>query len=57
VAYRPPRRRVKWAAERGLNVHQHAASDRAAIKVFDRFEAVNRDIPLASLRFQNRPAQ
>src|SRR5499427_6933178 len=43
---------VKWAAERGINVHQHAASDRAAAKILDCFEAVNKDIPIASLRFQ-----
>jgi predicted amidohydrolase YtcJ len=43
---------VKWAAERGLNVHQHAASDKAAAKILDCFEAVNKDIPIAGLRWQ-----
>ena len=43
---------VKWAAERGLNVHQHAASNRAAAKILDCFEAINRDIPIAPLRWQ-----
>jgi predicted amidohydrolase YtcJ len=43
---------VKWAAELGMNVHQHAASDRAAAKILDCFEAVNKDIPIASLRWQ-----
>jgi predicted amidohydrolase YtcJ len=43
---------VKWAAEQGLNVHQHAASDRAAAKILDCFEAVNKDIPIAGLRWQ-----
>src|ERR1700682_4540160 len=43
---------VKWAAERRMNVHQHAASDRAAAKILDCFEAVNKDIPVAPLRWQ-----
>jgi len=43
---------VKWAAERGIHVHQHAASDRAAAQILDCFEAVNKDIPIAGLRFQ-----
>jgi predicted amidohydrolase YtcJ len=43
---------AKWAAERGINVHQHAASDRAAAKILDCFEAVNRDIPIAGMRWQ-----
>jgi predicted amidohydrolase YtcJ len=43
---------VKWAAEHGMNVHQHAASDRAATKILDCFEAVNKDIPIAGMRWQ-----
>jgi predicted amidohydrolase YtcJ len=43
---------AKWAAERGMNVHQHAASNRAAAKILDCFEAVNREVPIAGLRWQ-----
>jgi len=43
---------VKWAAEHGMNVHQHAASDKAAAKILECFEAVNKDIPIAGLRWQ-----
>src|SRR5258705_3605704 len=43
---------ARWAAERGIHVHQHAASDRAAAGILDCFEAVNRDIPIAGLRWQ-----
>lgn len=43
---------AKWAAERGIHVHQHAASDRAATKILDCFESVNKDTPVASLRWQ-----
>jgi predicted amidohydrolase YtcJ len=43
---------AKWAAERGIHVHQHAASDRAATKILDCFEAVNKEIPIAALRWQ-----
>ena len=43
---------AKWAAEHGINVHQHAASDRAAAKILDCFEAVNKDIPIAGMRWQ-----
>jgi predicted amidohydrolase YtcJ len=43
---------AKWAAERGIHVHQHAASDRAAASILDCFEAVNKDIPIAGLRWQ-----
>jgi predicted amidohydrolase YtcJ len=43
---------ARWAAERGMNVHQHAASDRAAAGILDCFEAINRDIPIAPLRWQ-----
>jgi predicted amidohydrolase YtcJ len=43
---------AKWAAERGIHVHQHAASDRAAARILNCFEAVNKDIPIAGLRWQ-----
>jgi predicted amidohydrolase YtcJ len=43
---------AKWAAERGIQVHQHAASDRAAAGILNCFEAVNKDIPIAGLRWQ-----
>jgi predicted amidohydrolase YtcJ len=43
---------AKWAAERGLNVHQHAASDKAAAKILDCFEAVNKEFPITALRWQ-----
>jgi predicted amidohydrolase YtcJ len=43
---------VKWAAEHRMNVHQHAASNRAAAGILDCFEAVNKDIPIAPLRWQ-----
>jgi predicted amidohydrolase YtcJ len=43
---------AKWAAERGIQVHQHAASDRAATGILDCFEAVNKEIPISALRWQ-----
>ena len=43
---------AKWAAEHGMNVQQHAASDKAASLILDCFEAVNREIPIAPLRWQ-----
>jgi predicted amidohydrolase YtcJ len=43
---------AKWAAERGIGVHQHAASDPAAAGILDCFEAVNKDIPISGLRWQ-----
>jgi predicted amidohydrolase YtcJ len=43
---------AKWAAERGINVHQHAASDKAAAMILDCFEAVNKEFPIAALRWQ-----
>src|SRR5262252_10561052 len=43
---------AKWAAEHGIQVHQHAASDRAATGILDCFEAVNKEIPIANLRWQ-----
>jgi predicted amidohydrolase YtcJ len=43
---------ARWAAEHGMNVHQHAASDQAATMILDCFEAINKDIPIADLRWQ-----
>lgn len=43
---------AKWAAEHGMNVQQHAASDKAASMILDCFEAVNKQIPIAALRWQ-----
>jgi predicted amidohydrolase YtcJ len=43
---------AKWAAERGIQAHQHAASDRAATGILDCFEAVNKEIPISGLRWQ-----
>src|SRR5262249_5384521 len=43
---------ARWAAERGIHVHQHAASDRAAAGILSCFEAVNKDIPISGLRWQ-----
>jgi predicted amidohydrolase YtcJ len=43
---------AKWAAERGINVHQHAASDKGASLILDCFEAVNKGFPIAALRWQ-----
>ena len=43
---------AKWAAEQDLNVHQHAASDKAASLILDCFEAVNKVLPIAGLRWQ-----
>ncbi len=43
---------AKWAAERGIAVHQHAASDRAAAGILDCFEAVSKETPISALRWQ-----
>jgi predicted amidohydrolase YtcJ len=43
---------AKWAAEHGMNVQQHAASDKSASMILDCFEAVNREIPITALRWQ-----
>ncbi len=43
---------AKWAAERGINVQQHAASDKAASLILDCFEAVNKEFPIGALRWQ-----
>jgi predicted amidohydrolase YtcJ len=43
---------AKWAAENGLAVHQHAATDRAASMILDSFERVNKEIPITNFRWQ-----
>jgi predicted amidohydrolase YtcJ len=43
---------AKWAAEQDLNVHQHAASDKAASLILDCFEEVNKVLPIQGLRWQ-----
>jgi predicted amidohydrolase YtcJ len=43
---------AKWAAEQDLNVHQHAASDKAAALILDCFEEVNKVLPIQGLRWQ-----
>ena len=43
---------ARWAVEHGMNVHQHAASDRAAAGILDCFEAINKDVPISGLRWQ-----
>ena len=43
---------VRWAAEQGLSIHQHAATNAAAAMVLDAFERVNKDVPITSLRWQ-----
>lgn len=43
---------AQWAAEHGMNVQQHAASDKAASMILDCFEAINKQIPIAPLRWQ-----
>ena len=43
---------ARWAAEHGMTVYQHAASNRAAAMILDCFEAVNKDIPIAGMRWQ-----
>jgi predicted amidohydrolase YtcJ len=43
---------VRWAAEQGLSVHQHAATNAAASIILDIFERVNKEIPITGLRWQ-----
>ncbi len=43
---------ARWAAEHGISIHQHAASDKAAAMILDCFEAVNKQISIAGLRWQ-----
>jgi predicted amidohydrolase YtcJ len=42
---------AKWAAERGLTLTQHWQNDRSAHHLLDVFERVNREIPIAPLRW------
>jgi predicted amidohydrolase YtcJ len=43
---------AKWAADQGMTVHQHAATDHAASLILDCFERVNKEIPITGLRWQ-----
>jgi predicted amidohydrolase YtcJ len=43
---------VRWAAEQGLSVHQHASTNNAASMVLEIFERVNKEVPITSLRWQ-----
>ena len=43
---------AKWAAENGLTVHQHAATNNAANQILDIFERVNKDTPITAMRWQ-----
>ena len=43
---------AKWAAENGLTVHQHAATDHAASLILDIYERINKETPITSLRWQ-----
>src|SRR6267143_150451 len=43
---------AKWAAEQGMTVHQHAATNNAAAMILDCFEKVNKEIPITDLRWQ-----
>ena len=42
---------AKWAAERGLTLTQHWSNDRSVHHLLEVFERVNRDIPIAPLRW------
>ncbi len=42
---------VKWAAERGLSVTQHWTRDASVGELLSVFERVNRDVPVAPLRW------
>jgi predicted amidohydrolase YtcJ len=43
---------VRWAAEQGFSVHQHASTNAAASIILDIFERVNKEIPITDLRWQ-----
>lgn len=43
---------AKWAAENGMTVHQHAATDNAASQILDIYERINKETPITSLRWQ-----
>ena len=42
---------AKWAAERGMTLTQHWNNDRSVHHLLDVFERVNREIPIAPLRW------
>jgi hypothetical protein len=42
---------AKWAAERGLTLTQHWSNERSVHHLLDVFERVNREIPIAPLRW------
>jgi predicted amidohydrolase YtcJ len=42
---------AKWAAERGMTLTQHWSNDRSVHHLLDVFERVNREIPIAPLRW------
>jgi predicted amidohydrolase YtcJ len=43
---------VRWAAEQGLSIHQHASTNNAASMVLDVYERVNKEVPITNLRWQ-----
>jgi hypothetical protein len=43
---------ARWAAEQGMTVHQHAATNNAASMILDCFEKVNKETPITDLRWQ-----
>jgi predicted amidohydrolase YtcJ len=43
---------VRWAAEQGLSIHQHASTNNAASMVLDIYERVNKEVPIGNLRWQ-----
>jgi predicted amidohydrolase YtcJ len=43
---------ARWAAQQGMTVHQHAATNKAASLILDCFEKVNQETPITSLRWQ-----
>jgi predicted amidohydrolase YtcJ len=43
---------VRWAAEQGLSIHQHASTNNAASMVLDIYERVNKEVPITNLRWQ-----
>ncbi len=42
---------AKWAAERGMNLTQHWNNDRSVHHLLDVFERVNKELPIAPLRW------
>jgi predicted amidohydrolase YtcJ len=43
---------VRWAAEQGLSIHQHASTNNSASMILDIYERVNKEIPITNLRWQ-----